>query len=113
MYVGAAAALCGGFEEGHDVGLGVGEVKAVALAPELSGAHEAEEAGGGVGNEAEVIDKEEDGNLVEDVGVEAVWGQVEVWEVTLKVADQISDVKPPQDGGEATAFGEAFEEFNV
>ena len=83
------------------------------MAPELSGTHEAEEAGRGVGNEAEVVDEEEDGNLVEDVGVEAVGGQVEVWEVTLKVADQISDVKPPQDGGEATAFSKALEEFDV
>jgi len=52
-----------GFEERNDFGLWEGEVEAVELAPALCVLHEGKELGGDVCEEAEVVNKEHDGNV--------------------------------------------------
>ncbi len=63
----------------------------------------------GVCDETKVVDVEEDGEEGDDVRV----GQGEVGVIALDGVDEVGDVETPQEGGEATDFGDTFEDLNV
>ena len=92
--LGASPALCGGFEEGDDLGFGEGEVQAVKLAPPLSVLHEGKKFVRSIGEKAEVIDEEQD----DDVDVEARWGDGDVGKGGLEEPDEGRDVQAPEKG---------------
>lgn len=92
--LGASPALCGGFEEGDDLGFGEGEIEAVKLAPPLGVLHEGKKFVRSIGEEAEVIDEEQD----DDVDVEARWGDGDVGKGGLEEPYESRDVEAPEEG---------------
>ena len=62
-----------------------------------------------MGDEAEIVNVEEDGDEGHDV---RVW-EGEVGVVTLDRVNEISDVKIPEERGETTTLGQAFENVDV
>jgi len=66
----------------------------VGLAPELGELHGVEELLGGVGDEAEIVNEEED----DDVDVEMGGGRAEVRETALEGADEVSNVEAQRRG---------------
>jgi hypothetical protein len=102
--IGAGTALGRGLKECHDFGFGEGQVEAIALTPRLSSLHLPQEGGRAIGNEAKIIDIEEDGQGVEVQGV----GEADVGELALEEVNEIGHVKAPELGGEAPPLSEAF-----
>ena len=92
--LGASPVLGGGFEKGDDLGFGEGEVQAVELAPPLGVLHEGKKFMWSIGEEAEVIDEEQDG----DVDVGARWGDVDVGKGGLEEPYEGRDVEAPEEG---------------
>jgi len=66
--------------------------------------HLPQEGGRAIGNEAKIIDIEEDGQGVEVQGV----GEADVGELALEEVNEIGHVKAPELGGEAPPLSEAF-----
>ena len=65
--------------------------------------------GEGVGDEAKIVNIEEDGEEGQDV---RGW-EGEVWVVALDGVNEVRDVESPEEGGEATALGQAFVDVYV
>ena len=92
--LGASPALGGGFEKGDDLGFGEGEVQAVELAPPLGVLHEGKKFLWSIGEEAEVVDEEQDG----DVDVEARGGDGDVGKGGLEEPYEGRDADAPEEG---------------
>jgi hypothetical protein len=98
-----------GFVEDDDFGLQRGDCQAVAVAASLRRVDETLHGGTSMGDEADVVDVEKDGD--EGHGVRVKEGQVRV--VTLDGVNQVGDVESPKEGRNTTTFRQAFEDMDV
>ena len=99
-----------GIKENHDFTFGGRKSHAVLEAPELGTLDEPKKLSVGVCNETEIIDEKKNADKESDGGGGGWDG--EMGENLLEGPNKVGDVETPEERGETTTFGEAFDNVN-